>query len=175
MGLEDLNDSDTNNENGSNSNRRYERISLVGFEQALDELPYEFHAVSGDDARRFDKEYVYAADVDSFLAPKDLEVRVYSSIDKRTNMSRDKGKDAIRTVVYSRDRGRMVGGKRHTKRTPGWARRLREKVEELMQDWEETVDICDECGDYMVKREGQYGEFLGCLNYPDCENTRQIN
>ena len=33
------------------------------------------------------------------------------------------------------------------------------------------VYLCTECGNYMIKRKGQYGVFLGCESYPKCTNT----
>lgn len=40
----------------------------------------------------------------------------------------------------------------------------------------QTTDIkCDKCGSFMVVRHGQYGDFLGCSNYPKCKNTMQLN
>ncbi len=38
-----------------------------------------------------------------------------------------------------------------------------------------TDILCDKCGAPMVVHNGQYGEFLGCSNYPKCRNTMQIN
>ncbi len=39
----------------------------------------------------------------------------------------------------------------------------------------ETTDvICDKCGANMVVREGRYGKFLACPNYPKCRNVKQI-
>ena len=32
---------------------------------------------------------------------------------------------------------------------------------------------CDKCGKPMLLREGKYGQFYGCTNYPDCKNTKQ--
>lgn len=32
----------------------------------------------------------------------------------------------------------------------------------------ENDDICPNCGGRLVKREGKYGEFIGCSNYPKC-------
>ncbi len=29
--------------------------------------------------------------------------------------------------------------------------------------------ICPECGEELKKREGEYGDFWGCSNYPDCD------
>ena len=33
---------------------------------------------------------------------------------------------------------------------------------------------CPVCGHYLVKRKGEYGEFIGCSNYPNCKYTRDI-
>ncbi len=35
-------------------------------------------------------------------------------------------------------------------------------------------NICPRCGGTLKLREGQYGKFLGCINYPDCKFTKQI-
>lgn len=34
--------------------------------------------------------------------------------------------------------------------------------------------ICDQCGANMVVRNGQYGKFYGCTNYPNCRNIKKI-
>lgn len=34
----------------------------------------------------------------------------------------------------------------------------------------ETDEICDKCGSKMVIREGKFGKFLSCSNYPECKN-----
>ena len=34
--------------------------------------------------------------------------------------------------------------------------------------------ICEKCGAHMVVREGQYGKFLACPNYPRCKNIKNI-
>ena len=42
------------------------------------------------------------------------------------------------------------------------------KNDDIIKD---TV-ICPRCGSFMVKRKGRYGEFYGCINYPDyCNQT----
>ena len=41
---------------------------------------------------------------------------------------------------------------------------------------DEVTDIkCDKCGAFMVIKQGKYGKFLACPNYPTCKNTKQIN
>ena len=37
-----------------------------------------------------------------------------------------------------------------------------------------TDIICEKCGKPMVIREGKYGKFLGCSNFPSCRNIQQI-
>ena len=39
-------------------------------------------------------------------------------------------------------------------------------------DFEST--LCIKCNGYMIKRRGQYGEFLGCANYPKCNHSVKI-
>ncbi len=34
---------------------------------------------------------------------------------------------------------------------------------------------CDKCGSMMVYREGKFGTFLACSNFPQCKNTKNIN
>ncbi len=38
----------------------------------------------------------------------------------------------------------------------------------------ETGEVCEKCGSRMVMRNGRYGSFLACSNYPSCKNTKQI-
>ena len=39
---------------------------------------------------------------------------------------------------------------------------------------QETDIVCDKCGAKMVIREGRYGKFLGCSNFPNCNNMKKI-
>ena len=41
--------------------------------------------------------------------------------------------------------------------------------EEVIND-----DICPSCGGKLIKREGKYGEFFGCSNYPKCRFTKNM-
>ena len=36
----------------------------------------------------------------------------------------------------------------------------------------ETDEICEKCGHKMLLREGRYGKFLGCSNFPKCKNIK---
>ena len=39
---------------------------------------------------------------------------------------------------------------------------------------EETDIICDKCGAKMIVRNGRYGKFAACPNYPTCKNTKPL-
>lgn len=36
-----------------------------------------------------------------------------------------------------------------------------------------SSESCPLCGSTMYIREGKYGKFLGCSNYPNCKGTRK--
>lgn len=38
---------------------------------------------------------------------------------------------------------------------------------------EETGEICPNCGNPLVKRNGRYGEFVACSNYPECKYIKK--
>ncbi len=38
----------------------------------------------------------------------------------------------------------------------------------------ETDIICDKCGARMIVKEGRYGKFAACPNYPECKNTKPL-
>ena len=40
---------------------------------------------------------------------------------------------------------------------------------------EESDETCEKCGGNMIIKWGRYGRFLGCANYPDCENIKPLN
>ena len=41
---------------------------------------------------------------------------------------------------------------------------------------DEVSDVkCENCGAFMVVKNGRYGKFLACPNYPDCKNTKPLN
>ena len=40
---------------------------------------------------------------------------------------------------------------------------------------EPSDEKCDKCGSMMVYREGKFGRFLACSNFPQCKNTKNLN
>lgn len=49
------------------------------------------------------------------------------------------------------------------------ARDKKEKFEEKI-----TYGICPKCGGKLVERNGKYGKFMGCSNYPRCRFTKNM-
>ncbi|MBD5523799.1 MAG: DNA polymerase III subunit epsilon [Lachnospiraceae bacterium] len=49
-------------------------------------------------------------------------------------------------------------------------------AKEMANPSEDTkaVKKCPKCGNVLRKRKGRYGEFWGCMSYPDCTYTRNI-
>jgi DNA topoisomerase-1 len=39
----------------------------------------------------------------------------------------------------------------------------------------ESGEQCEKCGGNMIIKWGRYGRFLGCSNYPECENIKALN
>ena len=39
----------------------------------------------------------------------------------------------------------------------------------------ESDEECEKCGGNMIIKWGRYGRFLGCSNYPECENIKRLN
>ena len=40
---------------------------------------------------------------------------------------------------------------------------------------EQTDIICDKCGSLMIVKNGRYGKFAACPNYPECKNTKPLD
>lgn len=112
------------------------------------------------------KEFVYRKDIDT-----DTGLFVYSSIDKRSEVAREEGKDAIRAVILYKNRY-PIAHDTHTKRTEGWDERLKEKITGLLAKVPKPV-FCSQ-GHVMVVREGSRGPFLGCSEYPNHKETMAL-
>ena len=48
------------------------------------------------------------------------------------------------------------------------------KETELEVPVEETDIICDKCGSKMIVKNGRFGKFAACPNYPQCKNTKPL-
>ena len=51
-----------------------------------------------------------------------------------------------------------------------------EQLSKAQADGDEITDvICEKCGSPMVRKNGKYGKFLACSNYPACSNIKSEN
>ena len=51
-----------------------------------------------------------------------------------------------------------------------------DQLSKASSDGDELTDvICDKCGSPMVRKNGKYGKFLACSNYPACSNIKSEN
>lgn len=91
-------------------------------------------------------------------------VRIFTSVDVRTNTSRDKGSDAIRIIVLN-DRNKVISKETRVNRSEGWQYRLNARID----SWSNTLNMCPQCQKGMlVRRKGKWGSFYGCTEYPRC-------
>ena len=49
--------------------------------------------------------------------------------------------------------------------------KLNEEVTKTTDLQSSTLRICPVCGEFLKKRNGRYGEFFGCMGYPNCRYT----
>lgn len=180
MGLGDIVDTDTNTDNDSGTDREFNHITVDEFEEFLSQFDYEWVRTSTSKRTPFG-EYVYGTqtpidreDDQTLFGNDTLYLTIFSTIEEASGKAREKGTDAIRTVIWDNSQNCAVGGEKKTLRIKTWEKNLRKKIENLASSWSEKITRCDECGGYMVKREGEYGEFYGCTAYPRCDNTKQI-
>lgn len=50
-----------------------------------------------------------------------------------------------------------------------------EKTYLVVPQLEKSDTFCDKCGAVMVYKNGRFGKFLACSNFPKCRNTRNVN
>lgn len=165
MPLDDLTPNDDNG-TPSSSARRYAQPDKQDMEEFLETTSVDWQLE--EDARS--NEHVYESH-NAVPNNTGIVLRLYSTIDERTDKARSKGSDAIRLVIWDKNIGKPLAGKTKTLRIKTWRKNLAKKIEKLVSEWRDILNECPACGDYMVLREGQYGKFYGCRNYPTCEET----
>ncbi|MHA2248300.1 MAG: hypothetical protein ACXADY_25345 [Candidatus Hodarchaeales archaeon] len=97
----------------------------------------------------------------------ELSIWIYSSIRRKSGVSRPAGKDAIRTIMlYQENHGVMKESK--TLRTSNWEKNLEKKIRSLQK--RATTYQCP-WGHPLVKRKRKSGRglFTSCAVYPKCK------
>ena len=103
-------------------------------------------------------------------------VRIYSSIDRNTNTTRDMGQDAIRVTLYDLKKERPVKVEKRVNRTQNALSNMRTRAREMWQYVTGDKNVCPTCKSLLVKRTAKRTkkDFLGCSNYPECKHTQNI-
>ncbi len=94
-------------------------------------------------------------------------IKVYSSVDRRTGVTRDVGEDAIRLVAsQGADFALKPIRPRFTRvnRVMTWRDNLRKRIYTILQSVGNDLQ-CHSCGGQMVVRSKSGENFLGCDNY----------
>lgn len=155
------------------SSKKYVKILRDEFEEFLyDQSPYYWQEVNTDSG-----ELVYETDEFMIMYP-DISLRIFSTIDKGTDEGREKGDDAIRTVIWSKEKDVPIGGRKSTYRIKTWKKNLLRKIKSLSDEWHDYVEECPNCDGWLVERQGNKSSFLGCINWEKdgsgCDYTRPL-
>lgn len=148
---------------------RYVDIKIEEFEELMNE--FRLGLVPSKNSQ----EYVYGGtifDDDRFA------IKIFSSIHKNNNVSRNVGKDAIKIVaIYYDDNNRawVVSKFKKIYRTKNWAFNLRTRIINIKYSF--VGNPCNKCGAGMIIRGGRNGYFYGCVKFSKgkCSNTSNLN
>ena len=107
------------------------------------------------------KEYIYL-----ILLTDDYGIIVYSSVDKRTNLSRDCDRDAIRLVVVDFDRLEPIRKSRKVLRIETWRKNFIKNTDEMIAGLGNDMK-CESCGAKMTLKGSRKTKknFLGCEKF----------
>lgn len=108
------------------------------------------------------------------IIAKNTCLRVYTSIVPVDGESRGVGEDAIRVcLVYRKADGTIVGigSDARVYRLATWKKNLEARLEKW---FDMTGPLCPTCDSPTKKRNGKYGEFFGCINFPSCRGLVKI-
>ena len=164
---------------------KYVEIGLDEFRNVI-ETEMGFKCVNGGNDGGMAKEYIYERIVqhnneDDFMSALRgdkfrYSIRIFSSIDKRTNVTRDTGQDAIRVTLYDMEKGRPVRVEKRVHRTKNALINMRQRAREMWQYVADKKNTCPKCKSLLVKRTAKRTKknFMGCSKFPECKHTQNI-
>lgn len=124
------------------------------------------------------KEYIYDFKLGE-LNGQNCKLRIYSSIDTRTDSVRDIGEDAIRVNICDKYNDALLLNNeryKHIKRTGNWKKRLSDRIDKYTKQFPQNISLCPECSSPLKIKSGKYGKFISCSSWsPDkdnCEYTK---
>ena len=168
----------------------YVEITLNEFKQEI-ENKMGFTCINANkgslnDRGGYAEEYIYERVV-KHETPEDMmqalkgdgfryAIRIFSSIDRRTNITRDTGQDAIRVTLFDLKKDRPVKVEKRVNRTKNALVNMRTRAREMWQYVSSNENTCPTCMRLLVKRTAKRTKknFMGCSSYPECKNTQNI-
>ncbi len=139
----------------------YALITLAQMAKALEAQGFEY-VDSKHLNMTYCGEYIFQKYIDR--AGKQYTIRVYTSVSKLTDDSREVGTDAIRVVVIAN--GKFTGEGR-VNRTTNWEKNLASRI----LKWTDLFKICPQCSNPLKEKTGKHGVFYGCSTFPACGYT----
>lgn len=143
---------------GKHMSSTYTQIKLETMAEVLESMGFEYYG----QAQGY--EYVFQKYLDR--GGKRYTLRMYTSVDKRTDTTRECGEDAIRLVVMCD--GNHFGEGR-VNRTTNWIQNMKKRI----ATWDTLFKVCPQCGNALKERKGKFGAFYGCVTFPKCGYTEK--
>lgn len=106
------------------------------------------------------KEYAYEEDLGNGII-----LRILSSVDINEKRVRGEGKDSIKIHLYDSKNDSIISSASSTKRTQGYRKRIKEKINQLSS--------CPECESDLRAASGEYGRYFFCLD-DSCDYTKSL-
>lgn len=125
------------------------------------------------------KEYIYDSNLGR-INKRMCKIRVYSSIDTRSERVRDEGTDAIRVNIIDKYNNAFLLNNeryRHIKRTSGWNERVLKRINKYTSEFPNNISYCPECSSPLQIKDGPYGNFVCCSGWSaenDCDYTKSL-
>jgi len=118
------------------------------------------------------REVVFSRELDSRFS-----IIIFSSITPCNGVSRERGSDAIRVAMYDTENSCVIKlGKRVNRvGTPeDVISRTLERARDVYRHWKSNR--CPKCNSPMQPRTRRHDKkkFLGCINFPDCRGTKEM-
>ena len=119
------------------------------------------------------KELIYNKTIKTNTDGSEIKIVVFSSIEKQSSTSRGVGEDAIRVCLIHLigHKETLVGKSKRVHRVVNWRKNLKSRIEMFQK---QSLTSCPKCGNVLTEREGKFGKFLGCTNFPNCRYSQQL-
>lgn len=103
------------------------------------------------------------------------KIRIYSSIDIETGVSRECGEDAIRIMLVNSSSDRPLRVEKRVNRVGNEVlKRVVDRSRDLFKYAINQNHHCPKCGSLLVTRKNKDKKsFIGCSSYPDCKYTKE--